>query len=455
MNTRIFVISDLHLGGDEGFQMCSAKGRALLADFIGWVDTQRSDARAVQLVIAGDIVDFLAERDPDGGFSAFTLDEPRALGKLNRILKRTDEVWTALATLVSHDVRVTLLLGNHDLELSFPALRARLVSKLGGAGVDFLYDNEAFTAGRLLIEHGNRYDGFNQVDHDALRRVRSHLSRHEQPAELFPVQPGSDLVAQVMNRIKEKYPFVDLLKPETSGVVPILAALDGRVWLRLGAAIKQGVKAWYRGGFDGEGIPNRREFIAARTAPAGADPAAETLPDEDAFALADDLARQEAGEQIGWFSDVKVSALLRAFRKRREKDMTTFKVGTEAGTYLEPARRLAKRDFGVVVMGHTHLVKRVAVDGGVYLNTGTWADLMCIPDAVYEGSEPDGHAALQTFLDDIKENRIDRYRRPVPTFARIDVDDGQASGDVFFYDGQGRTEVVSDAGLLRRLGMAG
>jgi hypothetical protein len=215
------------------------------------------------------------------------------------------------------------------------------------------------------------------------------------------------------------------------------------------------VKAWYRGGFDGESIPNRREFIAARTAPVNLGPAEDKVPDEDAFALADELARQDAGEQIGWSNDVKVGALLRAFRKRREKDMTTFKIGVEAGTYLEPARALAKRDFGVVVMGHTHLVKRVAVEGGVYLNTGTWADLMCIPEAVYAGSELDGRSALEAFLDNIKENRIDQYRRPVPTFAQIDIDDRATKGDVFFYDGSGRVEAVTDAGLLRRLGLGG
>src|SRR5262249_39609660 len=190
MNTRLFVISDLHLGGEEGFQMCSEKGRQRLEEFLRWVGTQRADSRATRLVIAGDIVDFLAERDASGAFSAFNLDEETALGKLNRILKRTDAIWAALAQLARDGVGLTALLGNHDLELSFPALRARLVEKLGGARVDYVYDNEAFTAGRLLVEHGNRYDGFNQVDHDALRRLRSHLSRREEPRDLFPVQPG-------------------------------------------------------------------------------------------------------------------------------------------------------------------------------------------------------------------------------------------------------------------------
>ena len=58
MTTRVFVISDLHLGGEEGFQMCSEKGRQRLEEFLRWVGTQRADSRATRLVIAGDIVDF-------------------------------------------------------------------------------------------------------------------------------------------------------------------------------------------------------------------------------------------------------------------------------------------------------------------------------------------------------------------------------------------------------------
>jgi UDP-2,3-diacylglucosamine pyrophosphatase LpxH len=435
--------------------MCSGAGRERLADFIDWVGAQAS-GKDVRLLIAGDIVDFLAERDADGGFSSFNQDEEVALGKLNRILRSTQIVWDALAKLCKAGVGLTFLLGNHDIELSFPALRARLGDVLGG-GFDFLYDNEAFRAGPLLVEHGNRYDGFNSVDHDALRRIRSHLSRGETPKEAFPPQPGSDLVSKVMNRIKEKYAFVDLLKPETSGVVPILATLDSRIWMKMGAVIEQAAKAWYRDGRDRDGIPLRREQIAYKDASAGADPrAAAPFPEADVFALANELAERgpnEAGEQIGWFDDMKIDLLLRAFRKRREKDAITFAIGTEAEHYLAPAKAAMRRNLQLFVCGHTHLAKRVKLEGGTYLNTGTWADLMCLPDAVYEGTTEDGRAALATFLKNIKDNRIDRYRRQVPTFARIDIDGASAKGDVFFYDGNGSISPISDAGMLKRLGI--
>ena len=34
MSQNIYVISDLHLGGKPGFQMCSPKGQALLSSFV-------------------------------------------------------------------------------------------------------------------------------------------------------------------------------------------------------------------------------------------------------------------------------------------------------------------------------------------------------------------------------------------------------------------------------------
>lgn len=454
MHEKIFVISDLHLGGGEGFQMCSANGRELLTDFIGWVTKQHTASTDVHLVIAGDSIDMLAERDPDGGYSAFTEDEMCALGKLNRILDSSALIWKALGELLRAGARLTLMSGNHDVEMSYPALRSRLARVIGGGKFEFIYDNEAFSEGSFLVEHGNRYDGFNQVDYDGLRRIRSHLSRREATDGDIAIQPGSELVARVMNRIKETYPFVDLLKPETSGVVPILAALDGKIWAKAGPVIKTAAKAWARGRADGEGIPNRKEFIAACSVGTPYD-VSTPLPDQDLFELADSLSNEDAGsESVAWFDELKIDLLLRAFRKRREKESNTFAVDREAKGYLVPATAAARRGFNVVVMGHTHLAKQVPLDGGgLYLNTGTWADLMCIPDSVHEGSREEGRVALQAFLEDIKSNNISRYRRPVPTFALLEKGLGGGVGQVLFYDGDGKVEPVSTGGLLSRLGV--
>jgi UDP-2,3-diacylglucosamine pyrophosphatase LpxH len=465
MKTTVLVISDLHLGGPEGFQMCTPPGVDRLAAFLRWAGTLRRESRQVHLVLAGDVVDFLAEPDDEARpraewtWSAFAADEALALDKLERILERTRAAWDALSDLVAGSVALTLLLGNHDVELSLPRVRRRLLDRIAPSGgrVAFLYDGEAFALGELLVEHGNRYEGWNAVSHDGLRRVRSRLSRG-QPAGPFAPQPGSELVAQVMNRIKAKYAFVDLLKPETGGALPILAVLDPGLWTRAGRAIAEGTRAAWRQARIGPRGPRAGDLEAVAAAPGGRPqgppPPAPPYPDDDAIALADELAAGAVAE--GLVEDLESALLLRAFRKRQEKDQATFDVGSEASLYLEPARALAASGHRVVVFGHTHQAKRVRLEAApgeaTYLNTGTWADLMRIPTSIYQGSEKEGRAALRAFLAAVRTNDIARYRRQVATFARVDLEGDRAtSSDLLFFDGEGEPEPISTEGVLRRL----
>src|SRR5262249_47145876 len=78
--------------------------------------------------------------------------------------------------------------------------------------------------------------------------------------------------------------------------------------------------------------------------------------------------------------------LFKAFRRMMDIHRDTFDVSKEHATYLKPAQRSAEAGFQVVVYGHTHLAKRIPIsDNGksVYLNSGTWADLMRVPDEVW------------------------------------------------------------------------
>src|SRR5688572_27766333 len=162
MKKSIFVISDLHLGGapaengKPSFQMCSFEGRKRLADFIRYVADQHTSTHNAHLILNGDIVDFLAEQS----FASFTINDKEAHDKLSNIFERTANVWDNLATCVGKGVRLTLLLGNHDAELSLPATRRLLLQRIGPGQIEFLYDNEAFVEDSILIEHGNRYDAW-------------------------------------------------------------------------------------------------------------------------------------------------------------------------------------------------------------------------------------------------------------------------------------------------------
>ena len=239
---RVYVISDLHLGGappahpgERGFQLCTQVDA--LAAFIDQLAAQPvcPDDR-VELVINGDFVDFLAEEGPvavAGGtpWSPIKDDPKLARQLLLDIAGRNQSVFAALAALQRRGHTLTLVLGNHDVELAFPAVRAALATLLGvppSGALRFFHDGEAYRVGDALIEHGNRYDSFNVVDYDALRRVCALQSRGQAvPEELrLPAPVGSQLVAELMNPIKRDYPFIDLLKPESTAAVPLLLALE-------------------------------------------------------------------------------------------------------------------------------------------------------------------------------------------------------------------------------------
>jgi UDP-2,3-diacylglucosamine pyrophosphatase LpxH len=413
MARSVYIVSDLHLGGPTGFQITPPAAQRRLAAFVRRVAARPGS----HLVLAGDVVDFLSE----SGDAPFVGDEAAAARHLTTLIDRNREVFDAFALAARDCDRFTVLLGNHDLELCLPAVRRVFVEALGGGPIEFLYDNEALRVGPLLVEHGNRYDAWNVVDHDALRRLRSTLSRGEAPAEFDP-PVGSRLVVEVMNPIKARYPFVDVLKPENEAVLPLLGVL----WPVSVAAIwrlNRLRKAKNRHRYDTDtGAPLDLQNIAA-----GEDAQLEALALTQALAGGDasgDIGVREvlAGVAQAW-SDLPLDALRQALRHLSAAQARTFDPAVEGEPYLTAARSLLAGDAEVVVFGHTHLAKHVTLPGGVYLNSGTWADLMRVPEDVFARDPARADAALRDFVRRCDEDRLDGLRGSVPTFARVDLSD--------------------------------
>ncbi len=467
MSERVFVISDLHLGGEPGFQMVPPAGQACLAAFIRRVTGQHSSERAAHLVLAGDIVDFLAETP----FAALTTDEGEAVRKLSRILADTALIWDALAAHVQAGASLSLLLGNHDIELSLPGPRRLLLERLGHGAVNFLDDDRAWVRGPLLIEHGNRYDGWNAVDHDGLRRLRAALSRREE-APAIAIQPGSEMVATLMNPLKRKYSFIDLLKPETETVPPLLALLE--------PALVSDLRRMYelaRLGFRADQAQGARD-LSALDAGAAPTQSARLLALTESLASSGSVtASAEAGESQGsveagsrglselldfasmWLaartSSRRSAPLLRRLRTallaQAGSAMQALHTAYEQDSYLDAARASAQRGFQVVIYGHTHLAKRVDLGGALYLNTGTWADLMTLPAHTLDlaADEPLVLSELAEFAEDLAHNQLDRYRRRLASFACVDLtaDLRIASADIFRFTDHGEAAPIPDGVL--------
>lgn len=459
MRTSLFIISDLHLGGEPGpngspgFRICTDEGERRLAQFLYWVAEQVSSGEGdVHLVVNGDTVDFLAEKD----FAAFTADDDKAKAKFERIVGRTMPIWLGFQGVLAAGGRLTMLLGNHDIELSLPGARRILLDLLGRGRFDFLYDNQALTIGPVLIEHGNRYDAWNVVSHDHLRQIRSAVSRRESPPRL-PPSAGSLMVEQIVNRLKADFPFVDLLKPENAGMVPILAVLDPSVMREI-AGVARLASAARRIEFDVERRPVDPRNIAE---------SAQAQRDQRLLRLAADLA---VGGDAGATSmsshtgnmwerlasatsearrSLEIDLLIAAMRARITAHSFTFDVECEDEMYLAPARAATRRGFKVVSYGHTHLAKRIPIGpDAVYLNSGTWADLMRVPETLFSDDILATREQMKGFLDDLRANRLERYREQLPTFVRVEIADSTLiSADVYSFDAPDRVRCVPSGQL--------
>ncbi len=149
--TRLIVISDLHLGGFPPYMMSNPER---LAAFIDGLPEKRAVDEELELVIAGDFIDFLAIPE----FKRWTPDPREASAKLGHTLRGpVASVFDALRRHVAGGRRLTVLIGNHDIELALPAVQDALLREIGAGShqVDFMEDGSAYRVGAVLIEHRN------------------------------------------------------------------------------------------------------------------------------------------------------------------------------------------------------------------------------------------------------------------------------------------------------------
>jgi hypothetical protein len=230
---ELHVISDLHMGGASAdFQILRETRR--LAAYVRWVAAQRPGER-VALLLNGDIVDTLAE-EVDGYIAVDS-----AADTMRRIMDKDPSftlVWDALAAFVRTPNRtLVLVIGNHDIELAFPLVLRLIVARLAGEDTAAMARIEFATAGagfaclvgnaRIFCTHGNEVDAWNYVRYEDLSRVARRLNAGRPlTASEWEPNAGSKMVKDVMNEVKRRYAWIDLLKPETKAAVGVLLVVD-------------------------------------------------------------------------------------------------------------------------------------------------------------------------------------------------------------------------------------
>lgn len=417
---EMYVVSDIHMGGRPGFQILKHVDR--LGRFIEHVGTVRPEGR-VLLLFNGDVIDSLAE--DINGYVA-TID---AGTMMEHIYQNFAPVWEGLVRFIRQPGRhLVFVTGNHDIEMALSAVEYSIRRRIGGG--DPALDGAMTFATRgagyacriggahVFCTHGNEVDAWNTVDYDRLGQLGNALNAgRDIDRSKWSPNAGTKLVVDIMNRVKADYPFVDLLKPETKVVVPVLLVLEPELARHIDVKSAFGV-GWekIKGGFVTRGLLGADEDDPA--AVCDPDAAAELALDEllggelreevasggaasdpdDMLLEAEDIVRGKRkpvglddaeGETLGWFGLVidrlrgvdKVDALRKALLDWLEGD-ETFKVGHRDDTYQQITGRVdPKVDF--IVTGHTHLERAIPVgDNRFYYNCGTWIRLIRFTEGV-------------------------------------------------------------------------
>lgn len=426
--TRVIVLSDLHLavpGPLNNFHAGDA-----LADFLA--EQARPDTTCV---IAGDGFDFL---QIDGRSSTLHSEQmPTQIQQTLDALVSLDwgrRFFAALSKLLACGGRCIVLPGNHDPELVHPCFAEKLLAASGlpthhpGLLVHPAGPWRTQVGAReVIIGHGHRGDAWNDI---APETVQNAIAGEH--GVLLP--PGSRLVTDVLNVFKQqrtaqgelRFPFVDLLKPEMPAVPLLLLYLDRTLAMgHLGRALDLSVQAlalqvgkWLRG-------------TAKLAAGPSQEAVANTALDDMAQALAQTYSEAQrknparcVDELIEWLeSDASNDApmregLLATHGGMRARMLRAFLwLASDEGRFFDRSygsaddRRIIK-DYlpagappRVVIAGHTHAARQIQVSSQhLYLNTGTWTDLIAFPSVIDDG-------AIKTWIDQLEQRQIPRLQR--------------------------------------------
>jgi UDP-2,3-diacylglucosamine pyrophosphatase LpxH len=212
----VLVISDLHLGAGK-----YVKGRrnlledfhydAELIDFLDWHSQGDFEPKAVDLVINGDFLDFLAVPYVPFFDDEFW-SEQACLEKLRIIMRAHRGVMQALKNFVSKPHKtITYVIGNHDAEFVLDSLKEEFKAFFGKELEDrVIIKNEITTLNPVpgvYIQHGHQYERAHEFD------PHNSVVTTPEGRRYFTPSWGSYYVINVINRYKQERPYINAVRP--------------------------------------------------------------------------------------------------------------------------------------------------------------------------------------------------------------------------------------------------
>lgn len=434
MHNRLLVFSDLHLappGPLNNFHSGPALAECLR-------DRCQPDTL---LVLNGDIFDFLQLGERPKQF--VLADTPRVIQETLSSIASTQwgqAVFNALADHVRAGGHCLLIPGNHDPELAhpeaLPLLRQALALSPDDERLSIRIESEPLQLQvhrwQVVIGHGHRGDGWNDIDSAQVRQAAS--SGHE--SLTFP--PGSLLVLETINALKQqvdkatgapKYAFIDLLKPEGLMMFALLLWVDPVLTLA------------HLPGFGVNGARTiervlRRKLqsgpVLSGSQPQRSSDWAEELADQLVSVLSEDerkspdmtlrlveewLQGRRGPSRRGLLGPGTGEEHFGRLFHAQSRDFFHLRQLSGADQRVVQAHLPEGSGPRILICGHTHAARRLQVgEERLYLNTGTWTDLMGFP-------ELSTVQALRKWKERLLRNEVPRLRRQ--SYAEVTPEGGE------------------------------
>jgi UDP-2,3-diacylglucosamine pyrophosphatase LpxH len=429
------IVSDLHLG--VGFFDLD-KGN-VLEDFIvdstfarflhDMKEESEIEGTDFELIIGGDMIEFLQapavdQFEPRRAYSLenyrSSLEEDSAR-KIDLIIRGHPMFFVALREFIkpaNPQRKVTIIKGNHDVELYWPAVKERIRQAVYATGEEraklLAFEEVCVNREGIYVEHGNQYaEKVNRVDN-----FEEPLDPEREGQLAIPA--GSQFVIEFFNQVEWEKWWVDSVKPITA-LIWYALALDFPFAVKTLVAFLKVAHILIVGSLE---ATEAEKLVRELEDEAQLQVLGQRYAEDEAF-------RREFNARVGHLLEA-ADAPPEVVRTHAIDEVLAFNLGKsiidEIHSALRRAAELKAKETGaqIVVFGHTHdpLCERLE-SSGFYLNSGTWTWWRDFAEAGLDDWK-EFYAAPEKFMDE-------HYL----TYARIDYDEfGRPHGRVLDYSGR-------------------
>jgi UDP-2,3-diacylglucosamine pyrophosphatase LpxH len=434
-----YIVSDLHIsqGRNPDGTWNVLEDFRVDDEFCAFLDHIGASSEPVELVIAGDFIEYLqilpelglqSPQDHLGVTEAQSLERTRVvLGQRPDIASGHPQIFDHLRRFMERGHSITLLAGNHDVDVLWSSVWATIANAICPDMVSgtlrlepFSYTIGTAEQGCVYVEHGHEHDranAFGDQMQDPFAVDINGVKRLKRPW-------GTLFVDKVFNQLEQQRWFIDNVKPIsrviklglkgnflfTASAMAVIARFflaNNPLW---------GVSFGVMGGTE-ESMPTDRSAEAVVTQiddPEVRATIEQAIQDDPAF-------REEFERELQNFTQTEQYAMQQMQADVAEQpfdeekpspESVSFSVGAgePEDEYRKAARKVMEDNpaISTVVMGHTHF----AIDGlvepihigegrtGYYFNSGTWTPrLREHPGSGYTWDDLDQHDNYASSLD--------------------------------------------------------